>query len=89
MVILGIDPGYAITGFGLVDYNCNRLRVIDFGVISTKANTPFPERLLQIANKIDQLITLHQPATMAIEELFSAVTRRPRSARPRRVEWQY
>ncbi|NCC76908.1 MAG: crossover junction endodeoxyribonuclease RuvC [Clostridia bacterium] len=70
MVILGIDPGYAITGFGVVDYNRNRLRVIDFGVISTKANTPFPERLLQIADKIDELITLHQPATMAVEELF-------------------
>jgi crossover junction endodeoxyribonuclease RuvC len=41
MVILGIDPGYAITGFGVVDYSRNRLHVIDYGVISTKANTPF------------------------------------------------
>jgi len=70
MVILGIDPGYAITGFGVVDYHRNRLRVIDYGVIATKANTPFPVRLLQIADKIDQLITLHQPVTMAVEELF-------------------
>lgn len=70
MVILGIDPGYAITGFGVVSYVNNRLKVIDYGVISTAAGTPFPDRLLKIADSLDQLILTHQPATIAVEELF-------------------
>jgi crossover junction endodeoxyribonuclease RuvC len=70
MVILGVDPGYAITGYGVVSYQNNRLRVIDYGVISTSAGSPFPERLLHIAEQLDQLILTHKPETMAVEELF-------------------
>ncbi|MBP1757419.1 MAG: ruvC [Firmicutes bacterium] len=70
MVILGVDPGYAITGYGVVSYQNNRLRVIDYGVISTRAGSPFPERLLHIAEQLDQLILTHKPETMAVEELF-------------------
>ncbi len=70
MVILGVDPGYAITGYGVVEYNENRLRVLEYGVISTHAGQPFPERLLEIASKLDQLIVTLKPQTMAVEELF-------------------
>ena len=70
MIILGIDPGYAITGYGVVSYTNNRLRVIDYGVISTSAGSPFPDRLLKIADQLDQLIQTHKPETMAVEELF-------------------
>jgi crossover junction endodeoxyribonuclease RuvC len=41
MILMGIDPGYAITGYGLVDYNRGKFRIVDYGVISTQANTPF------------------------------------------------
>ena len=70
VVILGIDPGYAITGYGVVSYQQNRLRVLDYGVISTPAQAPFPLRLLQIADRLDALIRTHKPQTMAVEELF-------------------
>lgn len=70
MVILGIDPGYAITGYGLVDYQKNRFRILDYGVISTKAKTPFADRLLRIAKELDNLIALYQPDAVAVEELF-------------------
>ncbi len=70
MIILGIDPGYAITGYGVVSYLNNRLKVIDYGVISTSAGTPFPERLLRIAESLEGLIAQHNPATIAVEELF-------------------
>ncbi len=70
MIILGVDPGYAITGYGVVSYLNNHLRVIDYGVIATSAGSPFPERLLKIAQQLDQLILTHKPETMAVEELF-------------------
>ena len=44
--ILGIDPGYAIVGYGIVDYNNLRFSVAGFGAITTEAHKPFPERLL-------------------------------------------
>ena len=70
MIILGIDPGYAITGYGVIDYVGNRFKTIDYGIVSTKAGTPFELRLLQISQSIDALIERYQPEIMAIEELF-------------------
>jgi crossover junction endodeoxyribonuclease RuvC len=70
MIILGIDPGYAITGYGVIDYRQNRLKVLDYGVVSTAAGVPFPSRLLRIAEAIDDLIRTWQPQSMAVEELF-------------------
>lgn len=70
MVILGVDPGYAITGYGVVSYQNNRLKVLDYGVIATAAKSPFPERLLKISQELEVLIARHQPETMAVEELF-------------------
>ncbi len=70
MIVLGIDPGYAITGYGIIDYQSNRLTCLDYGTISTQAGLAFELRLLKIADKLDLLIQSWHPEIMAIEELF-------------------
>ena len=70
MVILGIDPGYAITGYGVISYIGNHFKLLDYGVISTKAHVPFELRLLQISQETDAIIDRFHPEVMAIEELF-------------------
>ncbi len=68
--IIGIDPGYAITGYGIIEKCGNKLTPIDYGVISTKAGTDFPLRLLAINDKIRYLIEQYKPDFMSVEELF-------------------
>ena len=70
MRILGIDPGYAILGYGVVDKEGSQLKAVDFGVIETKAGTPFPERLERLYDGTAQLIQLFRPDVAAFEELF-------------------
>lgn len=70
MLILGIDPGYAITGFSLLSYSDNRFRTLDYGVVRTEAGSPFPERLLAIDQAMQALIERYQPTCMAVEEIF-------------------
>ncbi|HZK29289.1 MAG TPA: crossover junction endodeoxyribonuclease RuvC, partial [Clostridia bacterium] len=70
MIILGIDPGYAITGFGVIQYEGKRLRVLDYGVIKTASDMPFPDRLLAIDQALGELSGRHHPDCFAIEELF-------------------
>ena len=71
MLVLGLDPGTATTGYGLVkEHEDGSMEAIDFGVISTKANTPMPVRLKQIYDELTALIDKHQPDAVAIEELF-------------------
>ena len=70
MIIIGIDPGYAITGFGIVEYKNNKFSVLHFGVISTKSNMPFEKRLLAISEELDRLFIEFKPDAMAVEELF-------------------
>ncbi len=70
MIILGIDPGYAITGYGLIEYLSNRSRMLDFGVVSTQARVPFEIRLLTIYQELEALIRRYSPDVMAVEELF-------------------
>ena len=70
MIVLGIDPGYAITGYGLVNYQRNHFDCLTYGVISTAAATPFPLRLLSIAQQLELLIAQWQPEAVAVEELF-------------------
>lgn len=72
MIIVGIDPGYAITGYGVVEYTSNHFKTLDYGVISTKAGTPFELRLLTIFQEIEALIARYHPDVMAVEELFFA-----------------
>jgi crossover junction endodeoxyribonuclease RuvC len=70
MIILGIDPGFAITGFGVIEYRKNKFRFIEHGTINTKAGVKYPLRLLAIGEKIKELIDEHNPDAVAIEELF-------------------
>ena len=70
MVILGIDPGYAIVGYGVIEYQNNHFRVLDFGAITTKAHTDFNDRLLHIHAGLTNLIEIYNPQAMAIEKLF-------------------
>ena len=70
MVILGIDPGYAIVGYGIIEYIGNRFRVFDYGSIQTKAGTPTNERLKIVYDSMTEIIAKHKPDAMAIEELF-------------------
>lgn len=70
MIILGIDPGYAIVGVGVVDYTGNKFKVIDHYAITTEANTPFEQRLKIIYEGINDVIEKYKPDFMSIEELF-------------------
>lgn len=71
MVILGIDPGYAIVGFGVIEKDeRGRLRVIDYGTIETPKEEAFPVRLAIIADGMKKLIDKYKPDEIAIEELF-------------------
>jgi crossover junction endodeoxyribonuclease RuvC len=71
MLALGIDPGTATTGYGLVAETADGgLQVIDFGAILTPANLPMPERLLGLHKRLQELINLHRPESCAVEKLF-------------------
>ena len=70
MRILGIDPGYAIVGYGIVDYEANHFRVVDFGAVTTQAHTPFDLRLQTIYNGLSCLIEKYKPDAMSIEKLY-------------------
>ena len=70
MLILGIDPGYAIVGFGLVESRETRQRLVACGAINTPAGGRLSSRLLQIANDLEELINQFKPDAMAIEELY-------------------
>ena len=70
MIILGIDPGYAIVGWGVLDYSNNHFKVLGYGAITTKAGTPFNQRLELIYRELDLIMTKYKPDVMAIEKLF-------------------
>lgn len=70
MIILGIDPGYAIVGYGVLSYEKTKFRVLDFGAITTPAEMPFPERLRVIHTDLSYLMNKFSPDAMAIEKLF-------------------
>ena len=61
MLILGIDPGFAIVGFGLVEAVGGKARLIQCGAITTPAGEPLPARLLQISDDMDQLLEQFKP----------------------------
>ena len=70
MVILGIDPGYAIVGYGLIRYEKTRFQVLDFGAITTPAGMDFPVRLKVIHEDLNYLLNKFSPDAMSIEKLF-------------------
>lgn len=70
MIIIGVDPGYAITGYGVIEEIQGKLSVRDYGVISTAPDTPFEQRLLAIFEGLEALVQRFSPQVMAVEELF-------------------
>ena len=70
MIILGIDPGTATTGYGVIDYTKKKLTCIDYGVIQTPPKTDMGERLKQLNFDLDQIIKQYKPAMAAVESLF-------------------
>ena len=70
MVILGIDPGVATIGFGLIRAERGKNTLIQYGVITTPPGVPLSERLVQIYDDMEQLIETFRPDEIAVEELF-------------------
>ena len=71
MIVLGIDPGTAITGWGVVREEADgRSTLVDYGTIKTTASTPLPQRLRQIFQKVMALMERYRPEAVAVEEVF-------------------
>ncbi len=70
MIILGIDPGYGITGYGIIDYTGNHFKLITSGSIETKKGVPFPKRIQKIYDDMMTLIEEYKPDAVSVEELF-------------------
>lgn len=70
MIILGIDPGYAIIGWGIISADGNKFTLLDYGAVTTPAHTPMPYRLNLIFEGISSLLSKYKIDAVAIEELF-------------------
>lgn len=70
MRIIGIDPGYAIVGFGILDYAGNRFSLLEYGAITTQAHTDFAQRLRIIHEDLSYLLEKYKPDQMSLEQLF-------------------
>src|SRR4051812_4241539 len=70
MIVIGIDPGTANTGFGVVRTAGGRMAALDGGVIETPADLPVAQRLARLHDSLDELIRWHEPKAMALEDLF-------------------
>ncbi len=70
MIILGIDPGYAIVGWGVLNYQGNQFKVLDYGAITTDADMDLFRRFQAVHQSLNEIIERHRPDAMAIEELF-------------------
>ena len=70
MVVVGIDPGTATTGYGLVRETPGGIEAVTYGVITTPAGIPLEKRLLQLYSELKEIIGFHQPKSAAVEKLF-------------------
>lgn len=70
MIIIGIDPGYAIVGFGILDYDGYKFKTIEYGAITTPAGMDFNNRLKEIYDDLCFVLDKYKPQCMAIEKLF-------------------
>ncbi len=70
MTVLGIDPGYAILGYGVIDVKDRQVRPLDYGVIETSPELTFPQRLEKLYVGTKQLLCMYKPDHVAFEELF-------------------
>lgn len=71
MIILGIDPGSVITGYGVIERQDGQVRLIECGAVRTRSGHPLPERLKRIYDGLTEVITLHKPDQVAIESTFA------------------
>lgn len=72
MIILGIDPGLATMGYGVISYDGTKARPVDYGALLTPARMPLPERLLHLFEGVEDLCKRFEPDDIAMEELFFA-----------------
>ena len=72
MIVLGIDPGLALLGWGVIESEQNRQRLINYGCVSTTPDQLFPDRLTTISREMRQVLALYHPDEIAFEELFFA-----------------
>ena len=70
MRILGIDPGFAITGYSIIDYQGNKFKLVNSGAVLTKAGESFPLRLTKIYDDLQIIIDEYKPDAISVEELF-------------------
>ena len=70
MRILGIDPGYAIVGYGVLEFDNTRFKVINYGAITTESDTPFDKRLAEIYDDMCRVLDMFKPDCMSIEKLY-------------------
>jgi crossover junction endodeoxyribonuclease RuvC len=70
MIILGLDPGYATVGYGIIKKEGSKISAVAYGVIKTKAKREFSGRLLEIAKGVDEIIKKYKPELICIEKLF-------------------
>ena len=70
MIVLGIDPGTAALGYGIIESSKGQLHELDHGCLVTSPDTSLPERLLAIHATVDELLAVHAPRLLAIERLF-------------------
>ena len=84
MRILGVDPGIAIVGFGIIEYDGVRFKTVDYGAITSPAHTPIPSRLKMVYDDLSYVIEKYRPDEMAIEELFLTITPKRSSTSGRR-----
>ena len=70
MRVIGIDPGTAIVGYGIIDYDKNKYLIVDYGVVLTSKDLSTEERLEIVYNEIDKILKKYKPEFMAIEDLF-------------------
>ncbi len=70
MIVLGIDPGTAAMGYGIIERNGSSLRAVDYGCLATSPDLPLPERLREIHATVTELIETHGPDFLAVERLF-------------------
>jgi len=70
LLILGIDPGYATTGFGLIAADRSSYRLLQYGTVTTPPELPFPQRLNMLFEDVSRLLEVTKPEAVAVEELF-------------------
>lgn len=70
MIILGIDPGSRLSGYGVLDADAHNIRLVEAGVITTDAQSSAAENLYELYSKVRELLTTHGPEILAVEKLF-------------------